>query len=185
MKTSSLLLSITLILFTAVDAKANVFIEPYFGYEAGRAAATTTSGVDGNANASGTAFGARLGYAVPLLWGAFDVVYATETTSGSTGGLTDTSAMRSSFGVVAGLKIPLLRAYAGYGFADTLRLSPTSGSQTLTGSSLKLGASFTGLPFINLNLEYIMTTYTSYDPNIFNKASANTLLATVSLPWEF
>jgi len=185
MKFFSLLLSMTLLLFAPAGAKADIFIEPYLGYEGGRANTTTVAGTDGSGNASGTAFGARLGYAVPLLWAALDYTYATETTSSMTGGLTDSSATRSSLGVVAGVKIPLLRAYAGYGFADSLKLTPAAGSQTMTGSSLKLGVSFTGLPFINLNLEYIMTTYTGFDPNNFSKANANLLLATISLPWEF
>lgn len=185
MKYFSFLLSITLFLFTPMGAKANVFIEPYIGYQAGRLASTTNAGSDATGNIYGTAFGARLGYAVPLLFAALDYTYATDSASGMSPNLSDGNGTRSSLGVVAGVKIPLLRAYAGYGFLDSLKLTQTSADQTFKGTSLKFGVSFTGLPFIDLNFEYVMSNYTSFDPNNFSKASDNSALVTVSLPWEF
>lgn len=184
---NSLFLASMVFLLVPSAAKADLFIEPYLGYEVGRVNMTTTTDVGWSGNTSGVAIGARLGYSIPLLFAALDYAYASDSTSSmsGSGAPADGSATRSSLGLVAGVKIPMLRAYAGYGFSDKFTLKPSSGDLTLTGTSIKLGASFTGLPLINLNLEYVMATYTSFDPNSLKAGTNNTLLASVSLPWEF
>jgi hypothetical protein len=65
---------------------------------------------------------------------------------------------------------------------------------TFLGSAIKVGAGFTGLPFIAINLDYILSTFSSYTDtsnhslggsgSIYSSATANTIMLSVSLPFR-
>ena len=77
---------------------------------------------------------------------------------------------------------------------NDLKNQASSGDITLSGSALKLGVGFTGLPFVALNLEYIMNDYNKYkspgvDQSIdssgyLKDAKMNSILFSLSVPFD-
>jgi hypothetical protein len=153
----SLALSLSLV---ALPAQAGLLIEPYLGYQFGNL--KTTDGAMGASpntghsdSTSGLTLGGRLGLTLPLVFIAADY----STTNGKSG---SDNAILNQLGATAGLSLPFFRAYLGYSFMNDLKVQPSTGEVTLSGSALKAGVGFTGLPFLALNLEYIMNTFNKY-----------------------
>jgi hypothetical protein len=184
-------LAITLSL-AAVSAHAGLLIEPYLGYQAG-SLKTTEGSMGANPNtahddtSSGLTFGGRLGITFPLLFIAADY----STTNGKSG---SDNMILNQLGATAGLAVPFFRAYLGYSFMNDAKLQRSTGDVTLSGSALKAGVGFTGLPFISLNLEYIMNTFNKYkgpgvDQSIDNSgylkdAKMDAVQFSVSVPFD-
>lgn len=161
---------------------AGVMVEPYLGYEMG-----TFKDPDGKMD--GTQLGLRLAWTAPLMfWAGLDY------TMGVSGKfkpdssiLPDSDGTRTTAYLVAGVDFPiLLRGWVGYGFTNTLKLGSEYGSEKYEGTSTKLGVSFTGLPFICLNLEYVMDEYKKLAGiDLPTNAKNTAYVLSVSLPWEF
>lgn len=144
------------VLFAALTfnqaAQAGVLLEPYLGYVSGQTKQAST------ANFTGTEFGARVGYTT--LGFALGVEYAATS-------FTDDSTPKNDLkggdlGVFVAFKFPVLvRAYATYFPSSEIKDTASGGIDTTlkSGNVMKLGVGFTGLPFINVNLEYITSSY--------------------------
>lgn len=157
-------------------SQADILIEPYLGYEFGKA-------TDPDGKTDGTLLGARLAYVTPvMLWVGVD---ATLGMSGKfkpdTG--SDDDFKRTTLAGVVGIDFPiLLRAWLAYGFTNEIDLD-TAGDK-LKGTSTKLGVGFTGLPFVSLNLEYMKETFDKFG-DADSDAQTETYILSVSLPLEF
>ena len=201
MKLYSVLFSM---LFAAGTAQAGVMIEPYIGYETGTQSAKFKSSYLPSANTdlggivSATALGARLGYNVLGFWAALDYMATSGTLKYDTSTLKDSDLTRSTLGVTAGFNFPiLLRAWGGYIWQDDSKFKGTGTETTLSGGGYKLGLGFSGLPFVSLNLEYIVRNFNSHKGSAqdagagynfdqsYNEYRHNTYLLSVSLPLDF
>lgn len=162
-------------------ANAGLLLEPYLGYEMG----TVKDNAAGKMN--GTLLGARVAWTAPLMfWAGLD--YATTVSANfdsDTNGVADSDAKRSTLWAVVGVDFPiLLRGWVGYGLMNEIKLSDYDNK--LKGKSTKLGLSFTGLPFICLNLEYLMENFDEQSAGSLSPEAKNTAyVLSVSLPWEF
>ena len=165
MKTFLMVLSATFI-FLGInqEAKAGLLLEPYLGYVSGTQKQTS------KANYTGSEVGARVGYS--FFGFAFGADY-------QMGNYTDDSSPKDTitqgdFGAFVAFKFPVLfRVYATYVPSSELKLKYSGGSSTLKdGTATKIGVGFTGLPFININLEMITAEY--------GKASTSGVSSTLS-----
>ena len=176
------------------QAKADLLIEPYFGAGIGEMKASYSDGSgDLKYNTDGINVGARIAVALPIVYfGAdFDLQVSqakTDSNPHSYFGNTNLTS-QALFGFV-GVHLPLLRAWAGYGVLDRLNFASSNGysARQFSGTAMKVGVGFTGLPFIDLNVEYIASTFTDR-PSIggatFDKATQGTVVFSASLPLTF
>jgi hypothetical protein len=187
------------------SAKASILIEPYAGYSSETLAlelANNTGPV--KFTMGGLDYGARLGYAFPMVFIAADYNAATGMAStigekpASAAGYTADPFDRTDIFAVVGVRIPMLQAYVGYGFSSSLTYKLQSGEQKFTGTSFKAGLGYTGLPFVAVNLEYLMTNYTKYNSAntdysvgdtangaAYSKASGSAVMLNVSVPFHW
>jgi hypothetical protein len=143
-------------------ALSDVVFEPYAGYEKGKMKFMSVAGLSGSEwDASGFALGARLSFAVPMLFFALD--YSTEVGSGkrTSPSSLDSDLSGSSLFLLMGMDVPKIRGWLGYGLMQetTFKSVPGMGNMVATGSGLKLGLSYTGLSFLDLNFEYIRKSF--------------------------
>lgn len=198
----SILLGLILVagLMMGTHAKAGILIEPYLGYGLTSVQTELTTGGGYKFSMNAPALGARLGYQALMFWVAADYMTmsgtakVTETPPNTT--YPDNSMTTTSLGAVAGLRVPMLRAYVGYMFMNNAIEKVTNGENKYSGTAVKGGLSFTGFPIIALNLEYIQSTFTKYESGgvqvdiggpltTLSKATANTVLVSVSAPFNF
>lgn len=144
-------------IFFSPAAKADLLIEPVIGYNF-----NTKVDFEGGENYSGgmgPAFGGRLGY--QNLGLQLGVDYLSSVVDMDDNDFDDDVTM-SEIGGFVGFKFPiLLRAYAGYIFSATGDSKSATGEnmEFTKGSGYKAGLGFTGLPFININVEYRSGTF--------------------------
>ena len=183
-----LMVALGLTLGFSTAAHAGLMIEPYLGYEMGKSTSinTTTAGQTTDGKLDGVDLGVRLGYKTPLmLWFALDAQLGVSGDYKPDTGSSATQKHNTYYGVV-GIDLPILfRAWAGYGFQDTFK-TDTPYSSDIKGKNFKLGAGFTGLPFISLNLEYLKGTVDSISGGSLNSSNVDgkteTYMVSVSLP---
>lgn len=139
----------------SASAHAGFMIEPYLGYEMGNwkylgnSSGTTDSGVQ---------YGARLGYGI--LGFSFGGEYDGTSLTYDQTGQSNVSGSGSDYGIYASFKFPvILRIYGEYMIASSLSATQGGSSETFKGSGTRFGVGFTGLPFIEINLEFISRDY--------------------------
>lgn len=135
-------------------ARADIMIEPFVGYHAG------TVKVNSDETISGVGYGARLGYEFLLLYGALDYE-ADQGTLSTSGG--DASLNGQNIWLDLGVRLPLVRAWVGYGVQNNFGATISGVTSTLKGTGYKAGVAFTGIPLICINLEYRMVTFNTYN----------------------
>jgi hypothetical protein len=132
------------------NAHADLLIEPLVGYSFGRYTTTTPSEDDETIN--GTSYGGRLGYSNLGLQLGVDYLNSNVNVKDENDDLKATE-----WAGFVGFKFPILfRVYAGYVFSGSGELGNLDFSK---GTGMKAGVGFTGLPFININLEYRKIAY--------------------------
>lgn len=142
-----LLAALAAVTFTSAPAKAGLLLEPYIGYGIG----TIGEGA-GEGDLKAPYLGARVGMTFPILFLAADYMMPV-------GGEVEDADLDGGgdlFAVV-GASLPLLRAYAGYGFVRSLKFD--GGGELEDGNAIKLGVGTTILPFVAINFEYITGKY--------------------------
>lgn len=136
-------------------ASAGILIEPYLGYESGQNTAVGTGG-DVSSKTSGVNLGARLAYSLPvLIWFGVDYGIMTGGTAKSDFGGASYSITRSDLYAVVGVDLPiLLRAWLGYGLANSMVHKKSTGDETYSGgTNMKLGVGVKLIPLFNIYLE--------------------------------
>lgn len=155
MKSIVKLLSFVLLLGSATTAQAGLLVEPILGLNVNH----KLEGGGDDLSGLGGAYGARLGYQNYGFQLGLD--YLASSTD------MDDDAFKNNFksqdwGAFVGFEFPILvRVYAGYIFSSTGEAKlKTGGSAKLEGGSgTKIGIGFTGLPFVDINVEYRRGTY--------------------------
>lgn len=170
-----LLVVVALALGVSSVSHAGILIEPYLGYEMG-----TTKNPSGKFE--GSQLGLRLAYSAPLFfWGGLD--YTTGTgTSKPEGGVNEDGKRSTLYGVV-GVDFPILvRAWIAQSISNEMKFDTTGKTK---GKATKLGVGFTGLPFVSLNLEYLMEKMDEGDSGTIDPAvENNAYVLSLSLPLD-
>lgn len=176
-------------------AKADILLEPYLGYTYGQAKIDPIGGGGSTYDMNNLGVGARVGWQFLVAMVGLD--YAMPVSGkfkGTSTGATDYDYSGSQLWAYAGARLPLLRAWAGYSLQSTSELKDATGTTTVTGDGLKVGASFTGFPLIAINAEYIMNNAkklkagaVEYDVpgSFYDKATQNYFMLSVSAPLSF
>lgn len=153
MKAVLRLLSFVLLL-TSASTQAGVLVEPIIGLNVNHKLESDNYDVSG----VGGAFGGRLGYQ------NYGFQLGLDYLSSSTD--MDDKKFKNNFksqdwAAFVGFEFPILvRVYAGYIFSSTGEVKMTAGEAKLKeGSGTKIGIGFTGLPFVDINVEYRRGTY--------------------------
>ncbi|MBY0517757.1 MAG: porin family protein [Bacteriovoracaceae bacterium] len=144
-------LAIIFTLLFSFAAQADLLIEPAVGFNLG-----TKFSFEGGSDytgGKGASYGGRLGYQNLGLQLGLDYLKSSIDMNDSA---LDKNVDTSEWGAFAGFKFPvLLRVYAGYIFSATGTTKSSGTDVELNkGSGYKAGIGFTGLPFVNINLEY-------------------------------
>lgn len=144
-----------LFLFTGIhlgfvnQSFASWFVEPYLGYEAGIAKSGEKAVSDmsvSNNSLNGMFFGARAGYSFLNFSGGLEH-------SISKSQWKNESVSPSDSFVFASIGIPGIRLMGAVGISHKFKV-PDTGAE-FSGKNYKLSLSFTGTPFININMEYL------------------------------
>lgn len=153
-----------------------IFAEPYLGYGlGGNASFNSSTGTSTDyASFNGVGVGARVGTDIlGVAFGGADFSYypsVSSTLSSTLTGLLPSGVTLSSsnngltrLGIVAGVSVPVLplRGWLGFNFMDKW----SSSTSTLSGTSFKLGVGFKFIPFVSVNAEYILSSYSSVTEN--------------------
>lgn len=182
-------------------AQAGILIEPYLGYQMGQPKYTYASSVpsfggqSGSDNVSGAALGLRLGYKLLLPWIALDYTGTTGTAKpDSKFSSKDYDYTQTSLAAVVGVDLPVIHVWAGYGFSNQATYVGSGGNNDMKfkGNYVKAGVGFGFIPFINLNVEYIMNNFNRVDVgngeqdrgDIFSELKSDSILLSVSLPFN-
>ena len=169
--------------FVAQPAKASLLFEPYVGYESGRFHTDPST----DWNFSGTAVGARLGVAFPVLFLALD--YQTFLNGKLTNGTSpapDQDVTGYTGYADVGFSLPLIRGYVGYGLLNKFNFKNGIYENTSEGgTAYKVGVGTTLLPIVAINLEYQHSDYDKGNGNSNLKSNSNFYMLSVSVPFNF
>lgn len=153
-KNSLLVLGVIIITgLASFSAKASLLIEPHLGFNL--SGGGKSNGVDYSYN--GAQYGLRLGGQYLGLMAGIDYNLSSYTWEQTPGG--DDTFDRSEFGLFVGYNLPILvRFWGAYYFSNTAKDTNSTGRTVsgakYEGSSVELGAGWTALPFLSLNLAY-------------------------------
>jgi hypothetical protein len=179
-KLSQLGLLVALFFSLTQAAQASLLVEPLIGYNFNGKLGTDAS------RGSGTSYGGRLGYQNMGFQLGLDYLNSTMDYGRGWGNNADFTS--NEYGIFVGYKFPILvRVYAAYIFSANGEV----GSYELSeGSGTKIGAGFTGLPFVNINLEYRRGTFgksqvSGQAANNSANVDFSALLLSLSLPLNF
>jgi opacity protein-like surface antigen len=180
-------------------AHAGILVEPYLGYEMGdlkyKFAAGNSDQADHTDSTSGMAYGLRVGYKFLIPWVALDYTGGTATVKPDPTG-SDYDLTKSSLGAVVGVSLPLIRAWAGYGFSNEITKKGTAGNPDakFKGNYLKAGVGLGILPLVDINLEYKINDLKKVDLGagagdqdksaIYDSNKYDTIMISVSLPFN-
>jgi len=155
-------LLITLAFIFTNESKAALLLEPVVGYNIGTKLEVESD--DSYTGGSGTAFGGRVGYQNFGLQLGID--YLKSSIDMDTSDFDDNIDMSEWAGFI-GYEFPVLfRVYAGYIFSATGNTdSGGADVDLIEGSGTKLGVGFTGLPLIDINVEYRAGSFGDYEIN--------------------
>lgn len=178
MFTKKHLLILAFSIFGTASAHAGILFEPYLGYEFGKIKQTGSEDID----VKGPNFGARLGY--QTFGFRIGADYMMSIQDAKQGSRPTTDYDTKDLGVFVGYEFPVvLQVYANYFISSKADLDPDTYTKEFSGDGVRLGAGWTGLPFVVINLEYIMRTYKKYgDTKLAEQIKASTVALTVSLP---
>jgi hypothetical protein len=172
---------VALALSYGAHANAGFLLEPYIGYAAGTlsgsssVAGVTVTGGD----ATGVGYGARVGYALPLVWFAADyTMYNLTIKTGSA----SNSGTGTNLAADVGVSLPFVRLWGGYTVGREIK----SNNQTYKGKGLKAGIGLSFIPMLSINLEYLMTTYDAIAITGAGNVTLkdNTAFVSVSVPFD-
>lgn len=170
-----LIISLIATLTVISNAQAGFMVEPYLGLERGSYDYGNSDG-----DLSGTNIGARLGYEMLGLTFGADYMMTKGDADPDNGGSNDFDG--TDFGIFVGYQFPvLIQAYLSYFLSSEADIDSYSGK--LKGDGYRIGAGYTGFPFIVINLEYITRTYDKAGSNtLSNKFETTGYALNVSLP---
>jgi hypothetical protein len=167
-------------------ANAGLLIEPVVGYNLGASIDTDIDGVGEVDGGTGVSYGGRLGYTNLGLQLGVDYLKSTLSMDDD---FVDEDVNFTEMAAFVGFKFPvLLRVYAGYIFSSNAD-TEVAGSKIeySEGSGTKVGIGFTGLPFVNINVEYRsgkFDTLESGGVEVDSSATYKSLMLSASVPFD-
>ncbi len=176
------------VLFFSIVASADIFIEPWVGYEGGTfkfdgastaMSSSTTPPTSGTI--TGSNFGGRLGFKFLGFMVGGEYSYAGLSEKPSSG--SSLSQKSTDGGVFVGFNFPmLLRVYATYFVSSSATVDTYVGD--FSGSGYRAGVGFTGLPFVVINVEAIGRDYNKYSGNAISGGDLKntSVCVNISLP---
>lgn len=188
-KIAQLALLLALVLGFSSVSKAALLIEPVVGFNVGykldlKFDPPQQANNDTLTGASGASYGGRLGYQNFGLQLGLDYLKSNINSKDF-----DDPISVSEWAGFIGYEFPVLfRIYAGYIFTGTGNTTDSLGNKTELSkeSGTKLGVGFTGLPFIDINLEYRTGTWTqltSSGTDLDGEFSYSTIMLGLSAPF--
>ena len=181
-KLTQFFLLLSLLLGFSSYSEAALLIEPVLGYNLGSKVEFEDDSYSGG---RGMGFGGRIGYQNLGLQLGIDYLNSSIDLDDND---FDKDVKASEWAGFVGFRFPLLfKVYAGYIFAANGE-SEASGLdvELSSGSGMKAGVGFTGLPFIDLNIEYRKGTYDEFKisgQDQDEKVDFSSILFSVSLPF--
>ncbi len=159
--------------FFVSSAQAMIWADPYATVGFGTMTSSDTTNDSESANL-GYGLGVRAGMDFMMFFAGVDLSYKTGTyknTVNSDGtevaDPTTFDSTQLTAGLIAGVSVPVLpiRGWIGYDLINTYTISEYSATNDITyrGSTLKIGAGFKMIPFIQIWAEYQMQTFTEYE----------------------
>lgn len=183
--TQKILTSLGLYLCLSASASSGVLVEPYLGF---RVSGDTEQGTNIEGSYNGALYGARLGYQFLGFMGGLDYSLSNYEIDYDRPSGTSAKTDSSNLGIFVGYDAPLLvRAWATYFLSNKLDFE--SSTTEYSGSGYALGAGFTGLPFVSLNLEYRSLSYDEFDTSTTSgrlnpENDVSEIILSVSLPLD-
>lgn len=171
-------------LFFASTARADLLIEPVVGYNFN--AVVDFEGGERYSGGTGPSFGGRLGYQNLGLQLGLDYLNSSLDLDDED---IDKNIDSNEWAAFVGFKFPIfLRVYAGYIFSATAETEDSLGQEYefSKGSGYKAGIGFTGLPFVNINVEYRSGTFDEIEVDgaeADNSADFQSIMIGLSLPF--
>jgi hypothetical protein len=152
--------------FAPVAAFADLLIEPGLAYRSGTYDGGTAAT---KGKVSGVGLNARLAYEFTIVFAGLDLGYSFGTATPDSGSSSDTTAV--SVGPVVGASLPMLplRFWLAYYMMDyaTLKSTGTPAYDLINnGTAIKVGAGYTIIPLVSVNLDYVTHTYTKSEDKI-------------------
>lgn len=162
---------LALLLTTGISSRADFLIEPYLGYHMGK---FETGGV--SEDSKGVTYGGRLGFStlIGLQFGAEYMAGKWEADFNP-----KFKGDVSNLGVFVAYDFPiLLRVFGSYFFDAEIK-----DTNKYEGSAMKLGVGLSPVPLIDINFEYITSTYDKLNGNsLASDAKSNMYGVSVSIP---
>ncbi len=156
-----------------------VYIEPYLGMIVSGTMKTVGSTTESDLKGNG--MGLKLGWNFAGL--AVGVDYSMGSMEEDASGVT-TDSKFTNLGAFADFDFPVvpIHIYGAYILKSTI--DPDNSTTNVLGKGMKLGAGFTGLPFVAINLDYSTLKYDETDPASAGsfEINANVVMLSVSLP---
>ncbi|MCF8058531.1 MAG: hypothetical protein K9K67_04490 [Bacteriovoracaceae bacterium] len=198
-KSFLILFFLSLFVFSS-NTKAGVLIEPYLGFSLAGSGDTTFGTNKYEHSYSSPTIGGRLGYGMLGFMGGIDYSMQTFDLESERGSTTNKDGVKKSqLGIFVGYNLPiLLRVWGTYFLSSSLEGDdPQTASNLIdsryeysSGSGYALGAGFTGLPFVSVNLEYRTLEYDKLEVSgtalsTYNeKTDLSEIMLSVSLPLD-
>ncbi len=199
--TKSFLLLFFLSLFVfSNQARAGLLIEPYLGFSLAGSGDSTFGTTTYDHSYSSPTVGGRLGYGMLGFMAGIDYSMQSFDLKSEVGSTTyEDGVSKNQLGLFVGYELPiLLRVWGTYFLSGKIDGDDAQAAGTLfdsryefsDGGGYALGAGFTGLPFVSINLEYRTLEYDKGElsgANITNyneKLNLSEVMLSVSLPLD-
>lgn len=199
--TKSFIILFVLSLFAFSNtSNAGIHVEPYLGYSLAGSGDSTFGTTKYDHSYATPTIGGRLGYNMLGLMAGVDYSMQTFGLESEVGSTTfDDDVSKSQLGIFVGYELPiLLRVWGTYFLSSKIEGDDSQTAGTLIdsryefsdGGGYALGAGFTGLPFVSINLEYRTLEYDKGEisgatiTNYNEKLDLSEILLSVSLPLD-
>lgn len=167
-------------------ANAGLLVEPYLGYELGKVKYDIpVHNLTFDLDQTGAVYGIRLAHTLPLMFFGVDYSIAPKLKQ-KVSNLNADDVSRQSFYGIAGVSIPFLRGWIGYAPFHQFK----DGSDKIKGSAIKIGGSFSMIPLVSVNLEYVRSMMKKVESggssiNLSSgEVSGNSIILTISVPFS-
>lgn len=181
-------------------AQALLYLEPYAGYRLS-SFDITAAGQTYEFSQSGIGYGARVGTSlIPFITVGLQYEMGTYgldlDTSGVTSNLSTEEYDSTHMGIFAAFtSLPLVNVWGTYFLSSNLEVSKAGSNavgDTIKGSGYGLGAGFTGLPFLSINVDYRMFSYDKFESAAGVESSlaagserdVTEIMLSISSPWD-
>jgi opacity protein-like surface antigen len=185
------ILAALLVTFVCASAQASLYVEPYLGYRVSGSGKQKVLGSEDKYDFKGPVMGTRLGYGILGFSAGLEYSLSSFDLEEDFGTKTKYETDGRDIGVFASFELPILfRVWATYHFSSQWKVKDGASKDKFKGNGFSLGAGYTGLPFVVLNLELKKLTFDEIAgvdlPTAgIDKFESTEIILSVSLPLNF